>query len=576
MFVPNRAIWEIPRKCHADSRNSTASQPSLTDCIPALLLTAIRTKRSGSSDHDRTDSGAAGVNVTITGTAWPPGDLIKLSWDFNWPVTLGSARADGNGTFTATITVPQGAPLGPTYIDAINQEGDRTGQAPFTVVTHSSGLSPGWHSNDGRNSLMFESITNDSGLRILLGNTYVYESPVVDPLYWYVQILYINASLTQSRPINCAGRTDPSIAKEHMQGTGNAGAVAADETFCSRNPTFSGQISPGGTHYEWAIFHNVPWGGKDSLVRIEWDPYTFSDWFKPWDRPYPKDVPPPAGCPPELVSFGKCREDSTRQPMKVHLSRTPEGKAPNLVVLVHGCCTTYDQYLKEMYQQRGDALISAIVRTNIAKKTKANAWEIVVRDWSNFTPPFTLDKVFQDVAKQAYDAAAGQGDLLEKLIARYAYYKYVHLIGHNAGARLIDQAATMLSLWAKKKPFIHLTFLDAYTPLGDQVVYGMNADYAEHYVDRGPFFDTDQDLANAFNFNVTDWKDEKDSAWREGGHQWPLRWYTRSINIPKKTGLYGFKLSLEGGNDTFSVLAKRFAPGGVCALDKAAAHCGNP
>lgn len=76
--------------------------------------------------------------VTIRGSEWPPGDLIELSWDFNWSVTVATATADGNGAFTAIITVPAGAPIGPNYIDAGDQAAFLTAQAPFTVVSQSA------------------------------------------------------------------------------------------------------------------------------------------------------------------------------------------------------------------------------------------------------------------------------------------------------------------------------------------------------------------------------------------------------------------------------------------------------
>lgn len=61
--------------------------------------------------------------------------MINLSRDFNWSVTVANIQADGNGAFSATITVPQGALIGPTYIDAIDESGSHTGEAPFTVTS---------------------------------------------------------------------------------------------------------------------------------------------------------------------------------------------------------------------------------------------------------------------------------------------------------------------------------------------------------------------------------------------------------------------------------------------------------
>jgi hypothetical protein len=168
----------------------------------------------------------------------------------------------------------------------------------------------------------------NTGLRVTWANSYIYQHPGTVNLYWYAQVEYRNMG-SQNLPINCVGLTDPSLFKEHIRGNeglppGASGYVPADETFCSRNPDFTGIIEPGEAHYDWAIFHNVPPGGE---VSLEWGPFGLSAWVDPWYSAYPPDVPRPAECPPELVTLGTCQ------------SKLPEGKARNLIVLVHGCCT---------------------------------------------------------------------------------------------------------------------------------------------------------------------------------------------------------------------------------------------
>jgi hypothetical protein len=104
--------------------------PILAENALAALITAEPTQ------------GPAGTQVIVRGSAWPPGDLIKLSWNFPPFVTVATARTDGNGAFTATITVPQNAPIGPTEVNAINEAGNRTWQAPFTVTAGQGQLPP--------------------------------------------------------------------------------------------------------------------------------------------------------------------------------------------------------------------------------------------------------------------------------------------------------------------------------------------------------------------------------------------------------------------------------------------------
>jgi hypothetical protein len=142
---------------------------------------------------------------------------------------------------------------------------------------------------------------------------------------------------------------------------------------------------------------------------------------------------------------------------------------------------------------------------------------------------------------------------------------------HSAGAKLIHEASKKVAAdKLKKRPFIHLTFLDAYTSDdGDTNSYGNLGNYphySEHYVDMGLWY-TDALLPTAFNFDITGWTDDANRIDPTGlptGHHWPWRWYTRSVESPTSTGDLGFMLSLEGGNEGYSTLSQRFQPGKSC------------
>jgi hypothetical protein len=197
------------------------------------------------------------------------------------------------------------------------------------------------------------------------------------------------------------------------------------------------------------------------------------------------------------------------------------------IVLVHGCCTTHDDVSE--YDQLADKMVGEII-----KKNSPNAWEIVVWDWTKDTPKNGGIWSLAD-AHTAYNNARPQGrDLLEPPISKYLY-KYIHMIGHSAGARLIHEAASVLTKTQTNKPFIHLTFLDAFRPFFDE--YGNLENYSErfseHYVDVG-LPQTDDYLPHAFSFDITDWHpvshqdpDEK----RDNGHQWPRAWYEPDFSV---------------------------------------------
>src|SRR4051812_5219386 len=97
-------------------------------------------------------NGAAGTSVTVTGSGWTPGDSIDLSWNFPPGTTVATVQADPTGAFRKTISVPQAAPQGATFVDAINQAGDVTNQAPFTVVTQTAGQPSTNTQNNGQPS----------------------------------------------------------------------------------------------------------------------------------------------------------------------------------------------------------------------------------------------------------------------------------------------------------------------------------------------------------------------------------------------------------------------------------------
>jgi hypothetical protein len=278
------------------------------------------------------------------------------------------------------------------------------------------------------------------------------------------------------------------------------------------------------------------------------------------------------------------------QAIPTHVFLRPKGRADNLIVLVHGCCTDANGVRKDWYN------LGILISEAIARNQTSEEWEIVVWDWhkneetgvvqtpwlEDFKPWELRD--FTHVADIAYTYADVEGLELADAINQYSKYKHVHLIAHSAGAKLIDKTAKQLA-WMKErknreKPFIHLTFLDAYTPLnkGERGRYGSLPDnyphYSEHYVDKGLLF-TDAILQNAFNFEITFWTgaglnwlvDKPVKGWPLG-HWWPVTWYINSITAPELNhGLSGFPLSLEGGNNQLNDLDQIYHPGEKCYLN---------
>jgi hypothetical protein len=396
-------------------------------------------------------------------------------------------------------------------------------------------------------------------------HSYIYRSPGDLALYWYAQVVYENLG-HQPVTVKCNGPVlvfaeynlpGSNKVQENMSGTPDSGMVNADETLCSHDPNYIRMIDPGGKHYDWAIFHNVPWnrilpGAEKSLVSLQWGSYGPSQpaylWYKPLSN-----VPEPVECPPELVTLKTCQEGE------------PQGKMPNgqpsqnLVVLVHGCCT--DAAGLWEWKAFADQIVGEIINSN-----PSAAWEVVVRDWTNHTPTSPIPLItFPHDASVAFLAAPGDGKNLAVAINKYPY-RHLHLIGHSAGAKLIDIASQNIK---DKTIHIHLTFLDAYAPPLNED-YGSSLKdyswhYAEHYVDIGSLFGTDTILPYALNFDVTNWEPLNDNLLCDApgsgclnektgrGHQWPRYWYEKSVTTPTSEITSGYKfgyhLSLEGSGN---------------------------
>jgi hypothetical protein len=89
------------------------------------------------------------------------------------------------------------------------------------------------------------------------------------PLAWTIGITYQNIE-TASVTLGCPGDwADAAFFDETMSGgDGNDGTVAAADTTCSDNPSWTATVPPGGTVEVDATFGNVPWPGV--AVDITW------------------------------------------------------------------------------------------------------------------------------------------------------------------------------------------------------------------------------------------------------------------------------------------------------------------
>jgi hypothetical protein len=230
----------------------------------------------------------------------------------------------------------------------------------------------------------------------------------------------------------------------------------------------------------------------------------------------------------------------------------------NLVVITHGWnASSSDAWVQNL----GESICNNVDNTSTSVR---------VFDWQGGAKTglgVLLDA--GEKAKDAYYNASLYGrDLYRAIIAMQPIPEHIHLIAHSAGSNVIQTAVDELAEYYKgksKKPFIHLTFLDGYSPKGDGERYGdltgNHSDepdlyrlpgYAEQYVTMDDAMFTYSQFAHTANFDVTylnpvksAWPKDLDNLIQE--HLWPVVFYHESITPST------FKTIQGNGIDTFNM-----------------------
>ena len=251
-------------------------------------------------------------------------------------------------------------------------------------------------------------------------------------------------------------------------------------------------------------------------------------------------------------------------------AKTPTAK--NLVFITHGWKGSADEGTWVTY-------MADSIRDFIRDNGNPDEWDVMIYDWSKYASAETDSVMGFPVPFQAYVNAISIGEYIGRKLAAFNYdYDHIHFIAHSAGSALIDTASSWIKAIDKDSPpTIHCTFLDAYDPRGDLSPYGLNAIWAEQYVDTRPilpslvneFDTTDTYLQNCYNFNVTPLDLLGLDATYTERHAWPYKFYQDSIikgplsqNFPG----FGFALSLESGNIGLTYLNQFLLPGETLVL----------
>lgn len=222
----------------------------------------------------------------------------------------------------------------------------------------------------------------------------------------------------------------------------------------------------------------------------------------------------------------------------------------NLVVLTHGWTGKGDDdWLIDM-----EGLIRDKVASAWDEGKLDSPWGFWRYDWEDDADTWTPSK--------AWVKARSQGKRLAQYLLNMNNLKFVHFIAHSAGSNVIHTAAQFLTT-GNPSVKVHSTFLDAFT--GDRrasnTLYGVHADWAEHYVDSrplafimGPVISLVGDTTDTYyhgttNFDVTalDPNPALSMPPDKDFHAWPYEFYYNSISS-SSCDETGFALSYESGN----------------------------
>jgi len=194
---------------------------------------------------------------------------------------------------------------------------------------------------------------------------------------------------------------------------------------------------------------------------------------------------------------------------------------PNLVIVTHGW------WERETWP--------ADIALAIAARTDPQQWRCGWYQWhreAGRLPPWEATRIGRDVV----------GPYLGREILRLSrQWRHVHLIGHSAGAWVINMAAQRIA--NETDADIHITFLDAYVPPGwDESVLGGLAwqlpgrCWVEQYFTRDFLFHiSDTELTYAHNVDIT----EINPGF--SNHKFPSIWYRATV-----VGQYGASSRFRG------------------------------
>lgn len=198
----------------------------------------------------------------------------------------------------------------------------------------------------------------------------------------------------------------------------------------------------------------------------------------------------------------------------------PDPRARGIVVIAHGVEGKADSWPVGVERQLRAATAAA-----------GDRWDFYRVDWYEAS----LNRLA--APRRGFDLGRC---IAAELTAPPRAYEVVHLIGHSAGAHVVQGVADALATDRGRRtgdtPVVFLTFLDPFVARSLVQLhwgarhFGEDAVFAESYVTRhDPVPFTNSLLRNAYNVDLTASLPPRPDPPSDHAHGWPIHFYTRSV-----------------------------------------------
>jgi len=218
--------------------------------------------------------------------------------------------------------------------------------------------------------------------------------------------------------------------------------------------------------------------------------------------------------------------------------------APNLVLVTHGFNGLGGYDPTERFEDSQHAWVTQMadgIQAHLANAGVLSDWDIGYVDWRTFAGrPLNFG-----AAQWLPGPVALNGHIIGRYIGEHVLdrgYQQVVLIGHSAGAWLIDGVSDSYIETVGNSPYIELDLLDAFVMFDYRTYIGETADrvfnvFSSHWnwvpipiVGMPPLPHTQRPLPIAFNVDVSCRHDQfVDSGEYFGDHSVPPRWFLESV-----------------------------------------------